>query len=235
MSAYEDKSAIPSWALEERPREKLQMKGKDALTDIELLAILIGSGTRKLSAVDVAREILEKNSHDLRRLSRLGLGDLLKFRGVGKVKAVKIMAAFELARRKEASLSREQIQIRSSADAFQCIAHKLADLRHEEFWVILLNRAHKVIKIGKISSGGVTGTVVDPKVVFKTALEELACSIILCHNHPSGNLKPSKADINITQKIESAGKTLDIQVLDHLIVANNSYFSFSDQHLMGNN
>ena len=231
---YEERSAIPSWAMEERPREKLQLKGKDALTDAELLAILIESGTRKKSAVDLARAMLSEHGHDLRLLSRLDLGDLVKFNGIGKAKAIKILAAFELARRKEASKPIDRIKVRSSMDAFQCIAPKLSDLRHEEFWLIMLNRAHKVIRIKQISSGGVTGTVVDPKVVFKVALEELACSIILCHNHPSGNLKPSKADLSITQKIESAGKTLDIQVLDHLIIANNSYFSFSDQHLMGN-
>jgi DNA repair protein RadC len=225
-------STIKSWAEEDRPREKMCLKGERHLTDAELLAILLGSGSREESAVALAQRILNIANHNLHDLARIGIKELMKFKGVGEVKAITIMAALELGRRRQLSDLREKPQLRSSRDAYDAIAPLLMDLPHEEFWILLLNRANLIIDRQAISSGGVSGTVVDAKMVFKKALEALASSVILCHNHPSGNLKPSQADLDLTKKLRKAGETLDIGVLDHLIISGNSYYSFSDEGVL---
>lgn len=231
MSSTSSQS-IKNWAAAERPREKLLLHGPGQLSDAELLAILLGSGNRRQSAVELSKTILQHFGSNLSQLARATRKDLEDFSGVGTAKAVSILAAMELARRKSLSRLPEQFQICSSQDAFECIGPILGDLPHEEFWVVLLNRANRVMQKVRISQGGVAGTVVDAKIIFKEALAHLASGIILCHNHPSGNLRPSQADIDITQKISKAGKTLDIRVLDHLIVSVNGYYSFADEGMM---
>lgn len=223
---------IKTWAEEDRPREKLSNKGKASLSDAELIAILIGSGSRKETAVALSKRILQAVENNLNDLGRCTIADLMKFKGIGEAKAISIVAALELGRRRQLSDVKERPQIKSSRDAYNVIAPILMDLVHEEFWILLLNRANRVMKRVKISSGGTSGTVVDSKVVFKAALEHTASSIILCHNHPSGNTQPSQADLDITKKLKSAGKTLDIAVLDHLIITDRGYFSFADEGKM---
>jgi DNA repair protein RadC len=224
--------SIKSWSPEDRPREKLLLKGIGALSEAELLAILIGSGTAKLSAVEVGKKILQQGGSNLNELAKLTVKDLMKIKGIGEAKAITIVAALELGRRRKETTSDEKPKISSSQDAFHLIKSDLIDLPHEEFWVLLLNRANRVIKKKRISEGGVTGTVADPKIIFKMALEELACGIIVAHNHPSGNLTASQNDIALTKKLHEAGKFLEIQLLDHLIVANQKYFSFADEGLI---
>lgn len=221
--------SIKAWAEEDRPREKLRLKGKQSLSDAELIAILLGSGSREETAVGLAKRILSDVQHNLNDLGKRSLGELLKYKGIGEAKAISITAALELGRRRQLSQVRERPQVRSSRDAFRAIAPLLVDLPHEEFWILLLNRANRVMGREKISLGGVAGTVVDAKVVFRKAIEGLASSIILCHNHPSGNLRPSQADIDLTKKLVQAGKTLDVVVLDHLIVTDEGYYSFADE------
>jgi DNA repair protein RadC len=223
---------IKEWAEDDRPREKLRDKGSQALSDAELLAILIGSGTRNLTAVDIAKLILEHSSNNLNELGKRSVKDLMKERGIGEARAITIVAALELGRRRQATMAVDRPQITGSADAFQLIGPHLADLPHEEFWVLFMNRANRLITKEIISSGGVAGTVVDPKMIFKRALEQLASSMILVHNHPSGNRSPSQADIEITHKLVEGGKLLDIQVLDHLIVCGNTFYSFADEGIM---
>ena len=223
---------IKSWAEEDRPREKLLLKGKASLSNAELLAILIGSGTRSLSAVDVSKLILKKANNDLNQLAKFGLKDLKEIKGIGEAKAISILSALELGRRRKASEQKQAPKITCSEDAYQLLQAHLIDLPHEEFWILLLNRANQVIKLERISAGGVSGTVADPKIIFKKALDQLASSIILAHNHPSGNLNPSQADISLTNKIKNAGKLLDINILDHLIITNTSFFSFADEGRM---
>lgn len=222
---------ILSWAEEDRPREKLLLKGKAALSDAELIAILMGSGTRELSAVDLAKQILHSVGNNLNELAKLSIKDLMKFKGVGDAKAISIAAALELGRRRKESEILKRPKITCSADAYEAIKPYLLDLLHEQFWVLLLNRANEVLKPVQISVGGVSGTVADPKLIFKAAIEELASSIILVHNHPSGNLTPSQADKDLTKKVKEAGRLLDIPVLDHLIFTDTSYFSFADEGL----
>lgn len=224
--------SIKSWSPDDRPREKLILKGKSALSDAELIAILLGSGTRTVSAVDLAKKVLYPAGNNLHELARHTVKDLIKIKGIGEAKALTIVAALELGRRRKDLEGTEKARIASSRDAYDVVKADLLDIAHEEFWIVLLNRANKVIKKSQISQGGVAGTVADPKIIFKIALEELASGIILAHNHPSGNLTASQADLDLTKKLKDAGKLLDIQVLDHLIIAGQKYFSFADEGII---
>ncbi len=233
MATYSNQNlTIKSWAEEDRPREKLLTKGKQSLSDAELLAILLGSGSRDETAVGLAQRILQSVDNDLNELGRRSVAELTKFKGIGEAKSITVVAALELGRRRQLTDVKERPQIRSSRDAWQLIAPMLMDLSHEEFWILLLNRAGRVIGREQISLGGVAGTVVDAKIVFRKAIESMASSLILVHNHPSGNLQPSQQDINLTQKLKKAGETLDIAVLDHLIITERGYFSFADENKM---
>jgi DNA repair protein RadC len=224
--------SIKSWSPEDRPREKLILKGKSALSDAELIAILLGSGTSSLSAVELAKKVLQPAGNNLHELARHTVKDLIKIKGIGEAKALTIVAALELGRRRKEIEGNEKPKITGSRDAYDILKADLMDISHEEFWIVLLNRANRVIKKSQISQGGVAGTVADPKIIFKLALEELASGIILAHNHPSGNLTASQADLDLTKKIKDAGKLLEIQVLDHIIVAAQKYFSFADEGLL---
>ncbi len=232
MLTYKSPTNILSWAEEDRPREKLLLKGKAALSDAELIGILLGSGTVSLSAVDVAKQILASVDNNLNSLAKLTVNDLKRFKGIGEAKAITIVAALELGRRRKASELPAKQSITASKDIFDLMHPHLIDLPHEEFWIVLLNRANVVIKKVQISTGGVAGTVADPKMIFKAALEHLASSVILVHNHPSGNLKPSQADKELTAKLREAGRWLEIPVLDHVIVAEKHYFSFADEGIL---
>jgi len=220
---------IKSWAEEDRPREKLLLKGKSVLSDAELIAILIGSGTKELSAVSVAKNILSANGNNLNELAKLSVQDLMKFKGVGEARAISIISALELGRRRKQSESIKRPKINASSQVYEYMKPEMLDLLHEEFWIILLNRANVVIKKTPISLGGLSGTVADPKVIFKIALENTASSIVLVHNHPSGNLDPSSADVKLTKRLKEAGELLDVQVLDHIIFTNEAYLSFADE------
>jgi DNA repair protein RadC len=232
MTEYNSNLKILSWAEEDRPREKLLLKGRSALSDAELIAILIGSGTRSVSAVDVAKIVLSEAGNNLNELARFTVSDLRKIKGIGEAKAISIVSALELGRRRKDVEFAEKVKITCSSDIYQLMKPELLDLPKEEFWVLLLNRANRLIRKEQISSGGVSGTVADPKIIFKSALEHYASSIVLVHNHPSGNLKPSQSDINLTQKMKEAGKLLEIPVLDHLIFGDNGYMSFVDDGLL---
>jgi len=223
---------IKSWSPEDRPREKLALKGTAALSDAELIAILIGSGTAKLSAVDVSKKVLQHAGNNLHTLAKLSVKDLVKVNGIGDAKAYTIVAAMELGRRRKEAEPNERHKISSSRDAYDHLAGDMMDLPHEEFWVLLLNRAHQVVKKKRISEGGVSGTVADPKIIYKMALEELASGIIVAHNHPSGNMTASQSDIDLTRKLKEAGKFLEIQLLDHLIICGQKYVSFADEGLL---
>ena len=234
--------SIKSLSKDDRPREKLLDKGRTfllspissalaALSNAEILAILIGSGTREKSAVKLCQEILMSVDNDLGKLARLSVHDLMKFKGVGEAKAITIAAALELGRRKLSSL-KESAKITSSVDVYQQIRHKFEDLDHEEFHVIFLSRSNKVKAVELISKGGMSGTVADGKLIFKKALEQSASAMILCHNHPSGNLQPSNADIQLTGKLKEFGKLIELPVLDHLIITDSAYFSFADEGLL---
>jgi len=223
---------IKNWAAEDRPREKLSLKGKSTLSDAELLAILLGTGTPTLSAVDLAKNVLQGAGNSLHELARLSAKDLMKTKGIGEAKAITIIAALELGRRRKDLDANEKPKVTTSRDVFEYLKSDLLDIPHEEFWILVLNRANRIIKKHQISQGGVAGTVADPKIIFKIALEELASGIILAHNHPSGNLTASQADIALTKKIKEAGKLLEIQVLDHVIIAGQKYFSFADEGIL---
>lgn len=223
---------ILNWAEEDRPREKLQIKGKSVLSDAELIAILIGSGSQALSAVDLSKHILSSVGNDLNALAKLSVNELTKFKGIGEAKAIAIVSALELGRRRKKSQSEGRKQIKSSKDVYQLMIPELMDQPIEQFWIIILNRGNTVINKKLVSLGGVSGTLVDPKVIFKAALENLASSIILVHNHPSGNLKASQADLNLTEKLKSAGKLLEIPVIDHVIFTDNGYLSFADSAIL---
>jgi DNA repair protein RadC len=223
---------IKSWSPEDRPREKLLLKGTAALSDAELVAILIGSGTASLSAVEVAKKLLQQSGNSLNELARLSAKELMKAKGIGEAKAITIVAALELGRRRKDQDPETKPKISTSNDAFQLIRGDLMDLPKEEFWVLLLNRANRLIKKKRVSEGGVSGTVADPKIIFKLALEELACGVIVAHNHPSGNLTASPSDLELTRKLKEAGKFLEIQLLDHLIVAGTRYLSMADEGMM---
>ncbi len=223
---------IKSWSVEDRPREKLEQRGCSALSDAELLAILIRSGTATHTAVDVSRALLQSIGHDLHELARMSLRDLMRMKGIGKAKALSIMAAIELGRRRIGVNQHEKFKITCSRDAFDHLSADLLDLPREEFWVLLLNRANRVMRKRRISEGGVSGTVADPKIIFKFAVEELASGVIVAHNHPSGNLTASPTDIELTKRLKEAGRLLEIQLLDHLIVAGQTYFSFADDGMI---
>lgn len=230
--SFEKTLTIKQWSLEDRPREKLLLKGKSSLSDAELIAILLGTGTTTLSAVDVGKAILHASNNDLHTLASLSLKDLTKVKGIGEAKAITIIAAMELGRRRKDLEVQEKPKITGSRDVYELLKSDLMDLPHEEFWILLLNRANRVSKKFQISQGGVAGTVADPKIIFKLALENLASGIILAHNHPSGNLTASQADINLTHKLKEGAKLLEIQVLDHVIVAGQKYFSFADEGMI---
>ena len=232
MQPYENKITIKNWAEEDRPREKLLLQGRRALTDAELIAILIGSGSTNETAVELSKRILHHFGNDLSVLGKQSVVELSKFKGIGEAKAISIIAALELGRRRQDTPEPEVVQITRSKDIFDLLSRYFSDIHHEEFWIILLNKANKVSSKYLISKGGMAGTVVDPKIIFKVALENNAAGLILAHNHPSGNLKPSQADINLTKKIINAGNMLDIQVLDHVIFAEKHYFSFADEDML---
>lgn len=222
------RSSIKNWLEDDRPREKLLLKGKNSLSDAELIAILIASGSKNESAVDLSKRILKSVEGNLIELSKLSVNELKKFKGIGEAKAISIVAALELGSRRRGAEALERKSITSSHDAFEVLQMHVADPNYEQFFVILLNRGNKVLKTVIISEGGVTGTVVDPKKIFKIAIENGATSLILGHNHPSGNTTPSSADINLTDKIVGAGKLLDINILDHIIIGADKYYSFAD-------
>jgi DNA repair protein RadC len=221
--------AITAWAEEDRPREKLLLKGKQALSDAELLAILLGSGTAGQSAVSLAQKILRGSDNNLHELGKRTLAELTRFKGIGEAKAIVIQAALELGRRRQLSDLRERPKITCSRDAFNAVAPLLTDLSHEEFWLLLLNKANEVFARERLSIGGMAGTVVDIKLLFKTALDARASAVIALHNHPSGNLQPSQADIDLTRRLKKAGELLDLPLLDHLIVSERGYYSFADE------
>ena len=227
-----DKRPISQWAEDDRPREKLILKGKAALSNAELIAILIGMGNTTMSAVELAQSILTDVDNNLIELSKLGVGGLQRFKGIGAAKAISIIAALELGKRRNASSVLERKKIKSSRDAYDLFFPYLTDRYDEEFRVLLLDRANKVIQNEIIGEGGFSGTVADPKKIFKKALAVNASGIILGHNHPSDSLKPSESDISLTKKIKKAGEVLDISVLDHIIVGNDNYFSFADESMM---
>jgi len=223
---------ITDWAVEDRPREKLATKGTATLSDAELLGILIGSGTRKNSAVDLGRELLNMANNNLNRLGKLTITDLRKIHGIGPARAVIIAAALELGRRRKLADAEDNTQIKSSKDVADIFQPILADLPHEEFWLLFLNRSNRIIGRMKLSQGGISGTVTDVRIILKKAIEMLASGIIVCHNHPSGNTSPSESDTKITQKIKDAGNLVDIQLLDHLIITEKDYYSFADNGLL---
>jgi len=221
--------SIKEWSVNDRPREKFISKGKEALSDSELLAILIRSGTRDRSALAVSQEILQLSENNLSALAKMHLQDLMKVKGIGSTKAVTIMTALELGRRRRLSEAVNRVKISTSNDAYDLIAPLLEDLTTEQFWVIYLNNANKVLCKEQISAGGMTATIVDIRLILKRALELNSTALVLCHNHPSGTLEPSKADVDVTHKMKKAASYMDIQVLDHLIVSDIAYFSFADQ------
>jgi len=223
---------ITEWAVEDRPREKLIQKGTASLSDAELLAILISSGTKHKSAVDLGRELLLIVNNNLNSLGKLSINDLKKLHGIGPARAVTIAAALELGRRRKLAEMPEMPQIKCSRDVYDIFQPLLSDLSHEEFWILFLNRSNRIINRMKLSQGGISGTVTDVRIVMKKAIEYLASGIIVCHNHPSGNLNPSESDSKITQKIKEAGNLMDIQLLDHLIISDNDYYSFADNGLI---
>ncbi len=223
---------IKEWAEDDRPREKLMNKGIKTLSDVELLAILLRTGSKSESAVQLAQRILSQNDNNLNTLAKLNVNELKKYKGVGPTKAVTVNAALELGRRRKRSDIIHRSKINSSKDAFTVLLPLLNDLPHEEFWLLMLNRSNTIIKTELISRGGVSGTVADSKVIFKSSLENLASSIIVAHNHPSGNLTPSNEDIVLTEKLKAAAKLLDINLVDHLIVAENNFFSFADEGIL---
>jgi len=223
---------ITDWAVQDRPREKLVQKGTSSLSDAELLAILINSGTKDKSAVDLGRELLGIVDNNLNALGKLTISDLKKLHGIGTARAVTIAAALELGQRRKLAEGPEVLQIKCSKDVSDIFQPLLSDLVHEEFWILFLNRSNKVINRMKLSQGGISGTVTDVRMVMKKAIEYLASGIIVCHNHPSGNLNPSESDTKITQKIKEAGNLMDIQLLDHLIISDKDYYSFADNGLL---
>lgn len=232
MNKNNNAFTIKEWSENDRPREKLISKGKNLMSDAELIAILIGSGNRDESAVDLSKRILASVAHQINSLGNLSMKQLMAFKGIGEAKALSIIAALELGRRRKEEGVQIHPVIKSSATAFSLMQPILGDLDHEEFWVLYLNNAHKVLQKKQVSVGGQTATLVDPRIVFRLALETSATAIVLVHNHPSGSLKVSNADKIITEKIKTAGATLDIKLLDHLIITENGYFSFTDEGLL---
>jgi DNA repair protein RadC len=228
----EQNFSIKNWAEDDKPREKLMLKGKSVLSDAELIAILIGSGSRNESAVDLSKRILSSVDNNLNALGKLSLQQLTAFKGIGEAKAISIVAATELGRRRRSEEALELAKITSSKAVFEIMQPIIGELPHEEFWVLYLNNSNKVLHKAQLSKGGMTGTVVDNRIIFKIAFEQNATSIILTHNHPSGKLVASDADIQITKKIKLAGQQLDIPVLDHIIIAEKGYYSFNDEGIL---
>ncbi|MBR6437687.1 MAG: DNA repair protein RadC [Bacteroidales bacterium] len=224
--------SIKNWATEDRPREKMLEKGREALSDAELIAILIGSGNNNETAVDLSRRILKDADDNLINLSQMSINELTSYNGIGIAKAVSVVAALELGRRRRFAEAAQQPKISNSKDAFEHFYMHMSDLEHEQFWIMLLNPANKVIKVTRISVGGVNGTTADPKRIFKIAIDNQATAIMLCHNHPSGKVEPSNADKALTRNIVNGGKLLEIKILDHIIVGINNYFSFADSGII---
>jgi DNA repair protein RadC len=223
---------IKDWALEDRPREKLMQKGISALSDTELIAVLLGNGHKNQSALDLARVLLMEANHSLHNLAQRDVNDLMKLRGIGPAKAINIMAAIELGRRRTQQQLEEVVTITGSKDVASYFISKLGDLPHEEFWVLYLNRANRILYSQRLSQGGISGTVIDIRILMKEAVSRLASSLIVCHNHPSGSLKPSSQDISITLKIRDAAKLIDVPLLDHLVVSNAGFYSFADEGIL---
>ncbi|BAO74785.1 RadC family protein [Winogradskyella sp. PG-2] len=232
MSEKTTSFSIKNWSQDDQPREKLRDKGKIVLSDAELVAILIGSGSRDESAVDLCKRILASVDNNLNALGKLSIKQLIEFKGIGEAKAITITAALELGRRRRLEEGLQLEKITSSRSVYNIMQPILGELPHEEFWILYLNNSNKVIQKNQLSKGGITGTLVDVRLVLKNALEVGATALILCHNHPSGTLKPSQADKDITQKLKVAAQSLDIKVLDHLIVTEKAYFSFADQEII---
>jgi DNA repair protein RadC len=228
----EFKASIKEWDDADRPREKLLAKGKQALSNAELVAILLGSGSRNESAVGLSKRILKSVENSLPELSKMSIAELMKFKGIGEAKAISIVAAMELGRRRLGADVYERKKISSSRDVFHIFQAELADSQYEEFWILLLNRANKIMKKVKIGDGGVSGTVADPKRIFRAAIDNMASSIILCHNHPSGNIQASNADRDLTRKVVNGAKYFDISVLDHIIIGDGNFYSFADDGRM---
>ena len=231
-SVHKSSTSIKNWAIDDRPREKLLAKGRESLSDSELLAILINTGSGKSSAVDLAKEVLKLGGNNLDELGKLSLLDLMSIKGIGEAKAITITAALELGRRRSKSDLFQKPYLKSSPELAQFLKISFKDYQHEVFAVIFLNNSLKINHFEIMSSGGLTTTTVDPRLIFKKALEVKATAIILCHNHPSGSLRPSQADENITQKLKEIGKLLDIKVVDHMIVSDEGYFSFADEGIL---
>ncbi len=225
-----EKLSIKNWAEADQPREKLLSKGINSLSDAELIAILLGSGSTKDSAVELAQKILKASNNNLHELGKQSISDLKEFHGIGPAKAISIIAAMELGKRRKVSDIMQQKQIRSSKDAVEIFHSLIADLPYEEFWMLLLNSSNKIIETKKISQGGLAGTVVDIRMILQPAILKLASAIIVCHNHPSGNKKPSTADTNLTHKIYQACQYFDIRFMDHIIVADRDFYSFADEN-----
>lgn len=223
---------IKDWLEEERPREKFSQKGKETLSDAELLAIFINSGTKQKSAIDIARQILAYYDGDLERIARCSIDELTNLEGIGEAKAITLSAAFELGNRRQRHNARRYQSISSSKEAYQLIKGHLIDLDHEQFWMLILTRSNKVTHVRRVGEGGFESTIADPKKIFKMALDCKASALIFAHNHPSGALKPSQADLQLTEKLVNAGRLIDIRVLDHLIITSEGFFSFSDEGLI---
>lgn len=224
--------SIKNWSDDDKPREKLVQKGRSVLSDAELVAILIGSGSRNESAVELSKRILASVNNNLNELGKLSPKQLMQFKGIGEAKAVTIAAALEMGRRRRGEGTLKISKISGSRDAFEILRPAIGELEHEEFWILYLNNANKVLHRSQLSKGGLTGTLVDVRIVMKKALELGAVALILAHNHPSGTLKPSQADKEVTQKLQSAAQALDIKVLDHLIVTQKDYYSFADNTIL---
>ena len=224
--------SIKNWSDDDKPREKLLHKGRSVLSNAELIAILIGSGTKNETAVALSKRILASTNNNLNELGKVSIKQLMKFKGIGEAKAVSIAAALEIGRRRQNEKAMVKAKILGSQEVFNLLQHLIADLPHEEFWIVYLNNSNKVIHKAQLSKGGITGTLVDIRLVMKQALEFGAVSLVLAHNHPSGTLKPSEADKKITKKLQKASEALDIRVLDHVIIAQNNYYSFADNNLI---
>jgi DNA repair protein RadC len=232
MNIQPEKLSIKNWADDDKPREKLLVKGRSVLSDAELLAILIGSGNRNESAIELCKRILNKSENNINELAKLTVNDLMKFKGIGEAKAISIIAALELGRRRKQEDVLEKKAVTSSKQAYEIIKPVLEDLPHEEFWIILVNQANKVINKHLIGRGGIAETTADVRIIFKLALENLASGVILSHNHPSGNLTPSQSDINLTNKIKEASTLFNISILDHIIIGDSNYYSFRDEGIL---
>jgi len=225
-------ATIKDWSVEDRPREKLLNIGIQSLSNAELIALLLGSGTKNQNAVEIARNVLAHVKNDLHALGKMQFEELVKIKGIGNAKAITLLAAIEIGIRKANSNSGEKVIIRNSKTAYDVLYPLIGELDHEEFWIVILNRAHKVLQSQKISQGGLTGTVIDTRMILKHAIDKKATSLIIAHNHPSGNKVPSEADLNITKKIKASAKIMDIALIDHIILAGTNYYSFADEGII---